>query len=131
MHTAVFKLYYDSIEIVVIGKFINQENNRKIMRAKYAFAAIVVLLIFAAFGYAVSTVTATGYAIYNDGRIFSGVIKATIKETGDVVFNSTSDGRFILNFTSINLTSGNVYTLIVLATDNQSSSTLEKTFVAD
>ncbi len=94
---------------------------------------IIIAIIFsmvAAIGYAVSTMTVTGYAVYTDGRIFSGVVRATIKETGDAVANATYSGRFTLNLANINLTSGKIYTLIVLATDNVTSSSVERTFVA-
>ncbi len=75
-------------------------------------------------------VSVSGSAVYSNGRAFSGTFRATIKETGEIVTNSTSEGKFSLIFSGLNLTAGRKYTLIIIAMDNFTSSIIEKKFVA-
>ena len=94
---------------------------------KKYFVLIILFGIFIKLTFASSTLTVTGYAIYLDGVPYSGEVKATIKETGDVVINSTTDGNFVLNFDNLNLTSGKIYTLVITV----NNSVVEKEFMAD
>lgn len=100
------------------------------MREKKLFFAAAVLVLFIyinlAFAADVTTLSVSGYAIYKNGTPFSGDIQAAINETGHMIRNATGDGRFSVTFTSLNLTSGRRYTLLIIA----ENSLIEKYFVA-
>lgn len=91
---------------------------------------LLAVFIKLAFATNVSTLQVNGYALYTNGTPFVGTIRVAINETLSTVSNTTQDGYFNAAFSSLTLTAGNKYTLVVIASDASVSSLIEEEFIA-